>query len=259
MRRIKACLLAASLPFATAMSGDCSNINFPPGGRVCTMIAVASVILNIRDTQGAVVPSAIVSYRVNNGAIQQGGCTGGCGAMVLTYEVVGKFDINVQALGFAPQTLSVNVPIDDAGCHPVTQNVQVVMQSDTTAAALAGVWRVTSSFFGDTILRFGNSGEIIGAILVDRTIAGDGNFYISYNGRPIRGVPGQQIHQQSVTEPTRIGNQFNWETTTLGIPVGFTNATMSNDFQNLNGTLQATPVSYRRLALNETPTAILDP
>lgn len=70
---------------------------------------------------------------------------------------------------------------------------------------------------------------------------------------------GQRSFRQTVQEPSRNGSLFIWETTTLGILVGFTNATMSNDFQNLNGTLQATPVSYRRLSLNETPTAILDP
>ncbi len=259
MRRLKVCLLAASLPVLSAMGGDCSGINFPPGGGACTLIAVASVILDIRDSQGAVAPSALVTFRINNGQVTQGGCTGTCGNMVLAYEATGRFDITVQALGLITRNLIVNVPVDEAGCHPVTQNVEVVMQADDTVAALAGVWRVSSSFFGDTILRFGNNGEIIGAILVDRTIAGDGNFYVSYNGRPIRGVPGQQIHQQSVTEPTRVGNQFNWETTTLGIPVGFTNGTMTANFQALTGTLQATPVSYRRLALNEIPVSILDP
>lgn len=259
MRSIKSALLVLCLISFSAMDGQCPGIGFPPGGNACTLIAVPSVVLNIRNAQGQVVPSAQARFRVGNGPTFTAGCNGDCGSFVLVYETVGTFNIEVSSIGQQPKTVQVGVSFDQARCHPVTKNVTVQLAADTTTAALGGVWRSTSGFFGESILRFGTSGEIIGAILLDRTIAGDGNFYIAYNGRSIRGAPGQQILAALAAEPTRVGNLFTFETTTLSIPVGFSNAVMSADFQTLNGTLGGQPASYRRLSETEIPNAIRDP
>lgn len=259
MPRMKCLLLVSMLPVVCAMGGDCSGFDFNPGGQVCTTIAVPSVVLNIRDAQGRVVPSATASYRINNSQVFQGFCNGSCGNFTLAFELVGRFNISITALGLQRRDIVVDVAADEEGCHPVTEQVDVVMQVDNTVGALAGVWRVTSGFFGDTIIRFGDNGEIIGAILLDRTVAGDGNFYVQYNGRQIRGAPGQPLQSMTAPEPTRIGNLFTWETTTFGIPTGFTNAAMTADFVNLTGTLGGQPASYRRLSQNEIPAAIMDP
>lgn len=256
MRSIKSALLVLCLVSFSAMDGQCPG---GPGGNACTLIAVPSVVLNIRNAQGQVVQSALTRYRVGNGPVFTTGCNGDCGNFVLTYEAAGTFSIEVSSVGHQPKSTQVGVSRDEAGCHPVTQNVTVQLVADTTTAVLGGVWRATSGFFGDSYLRFGTSGEIIGAILLDRTIAGDGNFYIAYNGRAIRGAPGQQIFNAIAAEPTRAGNLFTFETTTLSIPVGFSNAAMSADFLTLTGTLGGQPASYRRLSETEIPNAIRDP
>lgn len=241
------------------MGGDCDGFNIGPGGQPCTAIAVSSVVLDIRNAQNQVVQTATVSFSVDDGEIYSGTCNGNCGAFVLAFEEVGTFDINVKSLGLVPKDITVEVELDEAGCHPVTELVDISLAADNTVAALWGVWRVTSSVYGDAILRFGEGGEIIGAILIDRTIAGDGNFYVQYNGKKIKGAAGQPIQSEIAPEPTRFGNFFNWSTTSLGSPVGFSNATMTSDFQNLSGMLQGTSVAYRRLSLNEIPASILDP
>lgn len=247
---LSACLLA--------MDGQCDLLRIGPGGRVCTAIAVASVVLNVTDAGGDPVPSATITFQVDGGMPVTGTCDGNCGQVVLAFEQVGQFDITIEAVGFLPTTRRVNVELDDAGCHPVTRNVTVTLAADTSVAVLAGVWE-TNNFFGRAMLRFGEDGEIVGAILFDRTIAGDGNFYIAYNGRSIRGAPGQSIFADNAPEPIRNANIFTWETMTLGSPVGFSNAEMSSDFQSLTGTLQNTPATYNRVSPADVPTALLDP
>lgn len=256
---MKSGLLVLSLVAFCAMDGQCSGLIIGPGGQVCTQVAVASVVLNIRNAQGQVVPSAQANFRIGNGPTFTSACNGNCGSFVVVYESVGNFNIDVTSLGQQPKNVQVAVQVDEAGCHPVTKNVTVQLSPDTTTAALYGVWRATSGVFGDSVLRFGMNGEIIGAILIDRTIAGDHNFYIAYNGRSIRGAPGQQVFQALATEPIRVGNLFTFETTTISSPVGFSNAAMSADFLTLTGTLGGQPASYRRLSETEIPNAIRDP
>jgi hypothetical protein len=134
----------------------------------------------------------------------------------------------------------------------------VILAADDTVGALSGVWE-TDNLFGRTMLRFGGQGEIIGAILFERTIGGDGNFYVSYNNRLIRGAPGQQIFAATAAEPTRNGDVFDFETTTVGSPVGFSNATMSDGSLTLAGTLLGQPVTYTRVADADVPDALRDP
>jgi len=132
---------------------------------------------------------------------------------------------------------------------------------ERTVAALGGAWRA-ETVFGRIDIRFDTDGSAIGAILYDRSIAGDGNFYVSYNGNPIRGANGQSIAQQNVAEPTRTGDVFDFNGQALGVPVGFSSAQMSADFSILSGLqpgaeAQGIVVTYQRLG--DIPLALQDP
>jgi hypothetical protein len=235
--------------------GGCTAIP-NPGGSNCPGDPVPSVILTVNTPQGQAVPSANIIFRVNNGADFGGACNGNCNATTLAVDTLGTFNIQAGAVGYTPAQKTVTVVADSGGCHPVTQLVTITLQLDITAGVLHGSW-MTSGAFGQTIIRFGPTGEVIGAILLDRTIAGDGNFYVAYNGKKIRGVPNQPILDATATEPTRAGNIFHFRTTNLSIPVGFENAALSGDFQTLTGMLQGAPVTATRLGT--TPTALLEP
>jgi len=252
------CLLLASALATTGMAGDCTGLNLPgtPGGTVCTQIAVPSVILDLVDENNDPIPLASIRFRINNGPWIEGGCDGNCTGLVLIFERVGAFNIEVAAPGRIPAARNLTIQIDAAGCHPVTERRTIVLPADDTVAALAGAWR-TVNFLGETILRFGDDGRIIGAILVDRIVSGDGNIYAAYNAQQIRGVPGQTFITDVADDPTRTGERFDFSTTTQSFPIGFTDATMSADFTTLTGTLSGLTVTYTRL--EEIPEPLRDP
>jgi hypothetical protein len=141
---------------------------------------------------------------------------------------------------------NVIVPAASDGCHPVTQNVTILLVPDPTLGALAGAWE-TNNLYGRTILRFGDAGQIIGAILFDRVVSGDGNLYVAYNGNTIAGAPGQPIIPDTASNPTRFVDTFNFGDQVLGNPIGFENAVMSSDFLTLTGTLSGITAAYTRL------------
>lgn len=238
-----------------ALDGQCDRFDLGPGDKVCTTEAVPSVVLAINDANGDPVSSASIIFAIDGLQTFEGSCDGNCGSVILAFETVGQFDIVVRAPGYLRADESVVVEFDEAECHPVTEEIDVVLERDTTVGALAGAWS-TTNFFGTSALRFDDDGTIIGAILYDRTIGGDGNFYIAYNGRSIRGAPGQQIFADNAPEPTRNGNFFDFRATTLGIPVGFENAILSPDYNRLTGMLQGVGATYTRLL--ETPEPLLD-
>jgi hypothetical protein len=240
-----------------APGGGCAALPIGGGGvSNCPGDQVPSVILTVNSAQNQPLAAANIVFSVNGGASFGGVCDGSCNATTLALDTLGTFNIQVGAVGYSPASKNVTVVADSGGCHPVTQNVTITLQLDISVGVLSGSW-ITSGAFGETILRFSPTGEIIGAILLDRTIAGDGNFYVAYNGKKIRGVTGQTILAATATEPTRSNNIFNFRTTNLSIPVGFENAAMSGDFQKLTGTLQGAPVTATRLGL--TPNALLEP
>lgn len=256
LRRTKMSCLVLAVAACAAAEGPCSLFEIGSGGQICTTEAVPSVVLSIVDTEGEVVAAATIIYRIGSGVTNIGGCNGSCGSVVLAFEAAGRFDIEVWAVGYATATQTVVVELDAAECHPVTEELEIVLGRDETVGALAGAW-YTANMYGESVLRFGGDGEIIGAILYDRTIGGDGNFYIAYNGRPIRGVAGQQIFQDTAPEPTRSGDVFAFRATTLGIPMGFENAAISADYNTLTGVLQGVAVTHSRLL--EVPGPLLDP
>ncbi|QOJ03039.1 MAG: carboxypeptidase regulatory-like domain-containing protein [Planctomycetia bacterium] len=249
-------LIAMLLPALGMSGGQCGGFPFPPTGE-CPGDPVPSVVLKVTNGAGQVLPTATVSFRVNNVGPFSGVCANGtCNGLVLALDTLGTFTIQVSAPGYLTANQTVTVVAAADGCHPVTQNITIPLQLDNTVAVLAGAWESVNAY-GRTIIRFGSNGQVIGAILFDRTIAGDGNFYVAYNNRPIRGAPGQSIVLATANEPTRTLNTVNFVTTTLGYPVGFENAALAADFLSLQGMLAGVPVTYTRLS--SIPGPLMDP
>ncbi len=240
------------------MDGQCDGLGLPETPD-CSAQGVPSVVVTVTDQDGVTLPVADIAFTFNGGQPFFTFCEGDCESYAIAFNAFGKFDITFSAPGRIPEFRTVTVTSPD-DCTPETQTITVALSPDDTVAVLAGAWE-TVNLFGRSILRFGSDGEIIGAILFDRTIAGDGNFYVSYNGRPIRGVPGQQVASEFVQDPTRLGDQFDFFTVTLGFPVGFENATLSPNGLALVGTLRGLPpgtaVLYSRLS--NIPASLLSP
>lgn len=249
-------LLTACLPLAAGMNGNCDGFMLPDVP-TCGTSDVPAVQLTIVNDAGQTLPFASIAFAVDQGQYYVGNCNNDCSDFAIAYDVSGRFDIAVIAPGYQQDNRIVNVGTEDDECTPVTQDIIVVLKEDTTVAVLAGAWRA-QTVFGTIDLRFGTQGEAIGAVLYDRTIAGDGNFYVSYNGSPIKGVAGQEIAVQAVNDPTRVGDVFNFNGQVLGVPVGFVDAVLSDDFLALSGAQpgaqsQGLFVTYTRLADIPTP------
>ena len=252
-------VLAAVLPLA-GMNGNCDGFQIP-GTPTCGTKDVPAVRLTIVDEQGLTLPSASIAFSVNGSQYFVGNCTNDCKDFTIAFDITGQFNISVIAPGYQQDDRMVTVGAMDDMCTPITRDVIIVMKEDFTVAVLAGAWRA-QTVFGNIDLRFGSNGEAIGAILYDRTIAGDGNFYVAYNGNPIRGVAGQQTAAVAAANPTRVGDIFNFNGEALGVPVGFVDAQMSGDFNAVSGRQpgaqsQGLFVTYSRLA--DIPTALQTP
>lgn len=237
--------LAALCLAGLAVLAGCDAFNWPTD--TCPGDDVPSVILRIQDASNNVLTNASTRFRINGGQWYYGACTGTCNEVKLVYEITGTINIEVSAPGYLTASHTTTVVKETNGCHPVTKSLTITMQRDLTVGALAGAWVTTQSFFGHMALRFNSEGKIVGAILYDRTIAGDRNLYVEFNGRQIVGVSGQPIYPETATEPTRGGDIFNFTATTLSQPIGFTNAAISTDYNTLTGTLNGAPITYVRL------------
>lgn len=252
-------VVAALLPFA-GMNGNCDGFQLPVTP-TCGTSDVPAVRLTIVDEQGNVLPSATIAFSIDGSAYFVGSCDNDCQNFAIAFDVGGRFNISVISPGYLQEDRVVDVGTEADDCTPITRDVIIIMKEDLTVAVLAGAWRA-QTVFGTIDLRFGDSGEAIGAILYDRTVAGDGNFYVSYNGNPIRGVSGQQTAVQAAANPTRVGDVFNFDGEALGVPVGFIDALMSGDFNVISGAQpggqsQGLFATYSRLA--DIPTALQTP
>lgn len=246
----KTCLVTAIAIVACGMGGPCTQTPGP----ICTQQAVESIVLNLRDPDGNVVAAADAVFTVNGGSLGAAHCTGDCDRFTLIFEQTGRFDISVRSVGLVPRALSITVPSDAAGCHPVTQTSDVFFQRDTTIGVLSGgVWQAVNGAGQATILRFGVNGEPIGAMLTKHVNTGDTNLYIAYNNSRIRGVIGQPIIRATAPMPTRTNDIFDWSTTSAGWPAGFTDATMSPDLTTLTGTQLGDTIVYTRLSDSPAP------
>lgn len=228
-----------------------------PGGQACTLIAVASVVLNIRDAENKAVPNATVVFKRNYDAPVTVTCNGNCDSVVLAYELPGHFEYRVTAGGYAAATGTADVYMDEVGCHVVGKSATVVMQRDATIGVLFGAWTYTNIAGQTTIIRFDEDGAPIGAILTNRLTTGDGSIYVQFNERKIAGAPGQTVLTLPAQFPTRFTNVVQWGVIVVGVPIGFENATLAANFNSLTGTLLGSPVTYTRLA--EIPAPLRDP
>gem|GEM_PF-1609332 len=257
-RALKPFLLLCAVVLLTGMNGQCNGLSLP-GAPSCGSVGVPSVVVTVTDQDGATLPAATIAFGINGGQPFFTSCEGNCENFPIAFNTLGRFDITVSAPGRLNEFRTATVTSPD-GCTPDTQTMTIALSPDDTVAVLAGAWE-TTNLFGRSILRFGDGGEIIGAILFDRTIAGDGNFYVSYNGRQIRGVPGQLVASAFAQDPIRLGDRFDFSTQTLGFPVGFEDATMTPNGLTLVGTLRGlppgTPVVYSRLS--NIPASLLSP
>lgn len=244
-----------------ALGGNCDVTGLPSNGNnnnnVCGDQGRPAILLTIANEDGDIIGRSGISVRHNLGTAQTGGCHEDfpCEEFPIGINLFGRFDITVSPPGYASESRTVNIASND-NCNPATEDVIIVVTPDATVAALAGAWR-TTNVFGTQDVRFNSNGKIVGAIQYDRQAGGDGNFYISYNNRDIAGAFGQDIFYTNAEEPSRTGDNFTWSTTTLGMPIGFESASMSDDFLTLQGTLANTTVFYERL--DEIPAALRDP
>lgn len=226
-------------------------------GQICTLIAVASVVLNIRDAENKTIPNATIVYKRNYDAPVTLTCNNNCDSVVLAYEQPGHFEYRVTAGGYAAATGSADVYMDEVGCHVIGKGATVVLQRDNTVGVLFGAWTYTNIAGQTTVIRFDEDGAPIGAMLTNRVNTGDGNIYVRFNDKQIAGAPGQPIQFTTAQYPTRFTNIVQWGAFVLGVPIGFENATLATDFNSLTGTLLGGPVTYTRLA--EIPVALRDP
>lgn len=245
---------------AVLAGGACEGTGLPNGNEndnVCGDQSRPAIRLTITNAEGDVIARSRITVRHNGGAEQVGGCHEEfvCEDFVIGLNLFGRFDISVSPPGYRTETRIVNVGSPD-NCNPSTEDVIIVVTPDETVAALAGAWR-TTNVFGTQDIRFNDDGKIVGAIQYDVQAGGDGNFYISYNNRPIRGAFGQDIFYTNAEEASRSGDEFTWSTTTLGMPIGFEAALMSEDFLTMQGTLAGQTVFLERL--DEIPSALQDP
>ncbi len=249
--------------FATMVGMDAAGclggiVNPPGNGNDNCGEGNPAIRLTVSNGGGDVLTGFLVTVEHNN-QTATGQCLENCANFPIGINLFGTFDLTIERGGYLPHERRVVVGSND-NCNPITQNVIVVLSEDDTVAALAGPWR-GDTVFGTIDLRFGEDGEIIGAILYDQTIGGDGNFYVSYNNRPIRGVVGQDIAQVQANDPTRSGDTFDFMANAPGnIPIGFTNAQMSADLLAITGNQPGAPgtqVTYQRLT--DIPLQLQDP
>ena len=92
---------------------------------VCTTEARTSVLVTVIDAASAPIPSASVSYQINDGAAQVKACPAS-GACPVGTEQSGRFKLTVSKVGYAPAVAEVQVNRDV--CHVTTEQVTVVLR-----------------------------------------------------------------------------------------------------------------------------------
>ncbi len=97
------------------------------GGPVCTAEVVASVQVNLADAGGAALEDPAVTFRVDGGA--EAACSSSDGGGWLCGEdVTGNITVRGTATGHDPSEATVEVALDAAGCHAVTEGVDLELQ-----------------------------------------------------------------------------------------------------------------------------------
>jgi len=122
-------LLLLALPALTAC---------PAIGTSCTEEYRSSVTVYLYDESNTAIEQADLSYRIDGGAWTE--CESFSGAFVCGWETPGAFEIEVSAMGYAEQTLTVDVIDTDDGCHVVSESLTAVLEAlECTEIVVAAV------------------------------------------------------------------------------------------------------------------------
>jgi len=126
-------LPALLLALLLGSAGSCAGNSGVAGPPACTEEARASVMVSVVDAGVTPILGAAVTWRANGGESQSAECVdfdlppSACTRFVAGWEVSGTIDIRAEKGGFRPAAATVQVPMDEVGCHVVTQRVSLVM------------------------------------------------------------------------------------------------------------------------------------
>lgn len=106
-------------------------------GTICTEIAVSSVVVSVVDPSGNPTVAESVSWSVDGSAPQPAECLEEpCTEWIAGWEVTGEVTVtgryyevleDTACWAEDEDTQTVTVPLDEEGCHPVTQHVTLVL------------------------------------------------------------------------------------------------------------------------------------
>lgn len=106
---------------------------------MCTDIAMASVQVHVEDADGNPISGATLTWNQADAVGEPQPCESyGGGDYTCGYEAAGALVIEVSALGFAEETVTVEVSADE--CHVITEQIDVVLEPlDCTDVELPAV------------------------------------------------------------------------------------------------------------------------
>lgn len=125
--------ITALLVVTTAACGfDDDEID--DAGGACTTELVPSVEIAIINASGSPLPGATVTYSVEGQNELEAECidpmdalSGECTVFTAGWEITGDFIIVAEKQGFQRAEAAVTVEMDEAGCHVVTQEIDLVL------------------------------------------------------------------------------------------------------------------------------------
>ena len=118
-------ILTPLLSTAFALSLSACGGGTEAEGFACTAEVRTSVLVNALDTRSAPIPSASVTYQINDGPAQVKVCPAS-GACPVGAEQSGRFKLTVSKVGFVSAAAEVQVNRDV--CHVFTEQVTVVLR-----------------------------------------------------------------------------------------------------------------------------------
>lgn len=110
----------------------------PKDGQVCTEIAVGSVTLTVVESDGDPIEGATARWSTDDasGDCDATGATFTCG-----YEITGAITITASAPGRADA--STTVTVEDDGCHPIPEAVELTLEAECLDDAILRSIRAT--------------------------------------------------------------------------------------------------------------------